>query len=303
VLKITLMIGHMDGSARPLEIARMADAAGLYGIAIGEHVALSDDLENYPYAGGLVHGDGGRKPYLEPAVLHGAFASITSKIRLSHAVMLAPLRPAVLLAKQLASIDVLSGGRCEPVFGTGWSRDEYASLNVDYDARRRILRDNIAACRALWENQPATFKSETVSFEGLYSMPQPVQKRIPILLGVKANEKNAALVAELCDGWESGPDDSHSLEKLREGSRIYRQAFAAAGRDPAELIVRAHLPRFIRDDGRLDLEKTFSHVPARLEAGATEFTLGVSGRLEGPFSSMADIERYLNDLAAFAAKY
>jgi probable F420-dependent oxidoreductase len=303
LLKLTLMIGHMDGTARPVEIARMADAVGLYGLAIGEHVALGSSLENYPYAGGLLYGDGGAKPYLEPEVLHGAFAVATRNIRLSHAVLLAPLRPAVLLAKQLATVDVLSGGRCEPVVGTGWSRDEYASLNVDYGARRQILRDTIGACRALWENQPATFKSETVSFEGLFSMPQPIQKRIPILLAAKANERNAALVAELCDGWESGPDDSKSLEALREGSQLYREAFAKAGRDPAKMIVRAHLPITRDEAGRIDLERVFAHVPGMREAGVNEFTFGVLGRLEGQFSSMDAIERYLHDLAAIVAKY
>lgn len=304
MLKITLYIGHADHTARPVEIARMADKAGLYGIAIGEHVSLGSDLSNYPYAGGLAHGDVGRKPYLEPAVLLGAMASVTTRIRLSNCIMLAPLRPAVLLAKQLTTIDIISGGRCEPCFGTGWSRDEYASLNVDYGKRRQILRDNIAACRALWENQPATFQSETVSFEGLFQMPQPVQKRIPILLGVKANEKNAALVAELCDGWESGPDDSNSLEKLREGSQIYRDAFVKAGRDPADLMVRAHLPRYMTADGsRFDLEQIFAEVPAMQEAGVTEFATGVTGRLEGPFSSMEAIERHINEVAELAAKY
>jgi probable F420-dependent oxidoreductase len=304
MLKITLYVGHADETARPVEIAKMADRAGLYGIAIGEHVALGSDLTNYPYAGGLSYGDGGRKPYLEPAVLLGAMASVTSNIRLSNCVMLAPLRPAVLLAKQLTSIDVISGGRCEPCLGTGWSRDEYASLNVDYGKRRQILRDNIAACRALWETQPASFTSETVSFEGLHQMPQPVQKRIPILLGVKANEKNAALVAELCDGWESGPDDSNSLEKLREGSKIYRDAFAKAGRDPKALRVRAHLPRYMTEDGsRFDLERIFAAAPAMLEAGVTEFATGVTGRLQGPFSSMEAIERHINEVAALARRY
>jgi probable F420-dependent oxidoreductase len=303
MLKITLMIGHMDGTARAIDIAGMADKAGLYGIAIGEHVSLGADLANYPYAGGLAHGEGGRKPYLEPAVMHGAFAVATSHIRLSHAVMLAPLRPAVLLAKQLASIDVISGGRVEPVFGTGWSREEYASLNVDYNARRRILRDNIAACRALWENQPASFQSETVSFDGLYSMPQPLQKRIPILLAAKAQEKNAKMVAELCDGWESGPEDSHSLEKMREGSALYRQAFADAGRDPATLMVRAHLPWPKPEDGRLEPARLFTRVAEMQEAGATEFATGVPGRLEGPFSSMAAIERHINEVARLAATF
>src|SRR5260221_14543966 len=101
MLKVSLYIGHEDHTARPVEIARMADKAGLHAVGIGEHVSLGSALEDYPYAGGLAHGDGGRKPYLEPAVLHGAFAAVTSKIRLTHGVMLAPLRPAVLLAKQL----------------------------------------------------------------------------------------------------------------------------------------------------------------------------------------------------------
>jgi probable F420-dependent oxidoreductase len=304
MLKLTLYIGHADGTARPIEIARIADKAGLYGIALGEHVALGSDLANYPYQGGLSHGDAGRKPYLEPTVTHGAMAAVTSKIRISNCVLLAPLRPAVLLAKQLTTIDIISGGRCEPCFGTGWSHEEYASLNVDYGKRRQILRDNIGACRALWENQPATFRSETVSFDGLCQMPQPIQKRIPIFLGVKANEKNAALVAEFCDGWETGPDDSKSLDKLRDGSQIYRDAFVKAGRDPAGLRVRAHLPVLMTDEGGwFDMEKMFAPVPAMLEAGVTEFAVVVLGRLEGAFDSMATIERYINELAACAAKF
>ena len=304
MVKVTLYIGHIDHTPRPIDIARMADKAGLHAIGIGEHVALGSNLENYPYSGGLAYGDSGRKPYLEPAVLHGSFAVATSKIRLTHGIMLAPLRPAVLLAKQLASIDIISGGRLEPCFGTGWSHDEYASLNVDYSKRRQILRDNIGACRALWENQPASFKSETVSFEGLFQMPPPIQKRIPILLGVKALPKNAALVADLCDGWETGPDDSGSLEKLREGSQIYREAFVKAGRDPAKLIVRAHIPRIMKDEGAsFDLERMFAQIPAMQEAGVTEFITGVTGRLEGPFSSMEAIEKFINDVAALAVKY
>ena len=304
MLKLTLYIGHADETARPVEIAQMADKAGIYGVAVGEHVSLGADLANYPYAGGLSHGDAGRKPYLEPLVWQGAVAASTKQIRISNCILLGPLRPAVLLAKQLTSVDIISNGRLEPCFGTGWSREEYASLNVPYGKRRQILRDNIAACRALWESQPATFSSETVSFEDLYQMPQPIQRRIPIYLGAKANEKNAAMVAELCDGWETGPDDSKSLDTLREGSKLYRDAFEKAGRDPAELMVRAHLPVFMKDDGKwFDLDRMFDHVSALREAGVTEFAAGVLGRLEGVFDSMETIEGYIGELAAQAAKF
>jgi probable F420-dependent oxidoreductase len=308
MLKITIMLGSFDrllgdsNMAQAVDVAKIVDDAGLHAIAIGEHVSLSSSLGDYPYEGGLRNAEGGRKPYLEPVALHGAFAAVTSRLRLSNAVMLAPLRPAVLLAKQLATIDVLSRGRCEPVFGTGWSRDEYASLNVDFSKRRQILRDNIAACRALWENQPTTFRSETVSFDGLFSMPQPVQKRIPILLAAKANEKNAALVAELCDGWESGPDDSKSLEKLREGVQAYRQAYLNAGRDPDQLIVRSHLSFHWTENGSLDWDRTFSTVPAMLAAGANEFACGISFGIKRA-STLDEIARFMGQVARMAEQF
>jgi probable F420-dependent oxidoreductase len=308
MLKITMMLGSFDkllgesNMAQAIDVARIVDQAGLYAIAIGEHVSLTSSLEGYPYEGGLRYGDGGRKPYLEPVALHGSFAAVTARVKLSHCVMLAPLRPAVLLAKQLATIDVLSRGRLQAVFGTGWSRDEYASLNVDFGKRRQILRDNIAACRALWEEQPASFRSETVSFEGLFSMPQPVQKRIPILLAIKANDKNATLVAELCDGWESGPDDSKSLEKLKEGVQIYRQAFTTHGRDPKALIVKGHLFPQRTGHGEVDWDRTFSSVPAMLEAGVTEFACAMPMGVSAPLS-LDDIARFMDRLAKQAEQF
>ena len=308
MLKITMMLGSFDrllgpsNMAQAIDVARIVDEAGLYAIAIGEHVSLGSSLEGYPYQGGLRYADGGRKPYLEPVALHGSFAAATSRVKLSHCVMLAPLRPAVLLAKQLATIDVLSQGRLQPVFGTGWNRDEYASLNVDFSKRRQILRDNIGACRALWAEQPTTFHSETVSFERLYSMPQPVQKRIPILLAAKANERNATLVAELCDGWESGPDDSNSLEKLEEGVQTYRQAFAAVGRDPNELIVKSHLVPQRTDQDELDWDRTFSDVPAMLEVGVTDFACAMPIGMKAPIS-LAEIGRFMDQLASKAREF
>lgn len=305
MLKLTMMLGSFDrllgehNLAKAIEVARIVDEAGLYGIAVGEHVSLSSNLEGYPYAGGLRYGDAGRKPYLEPIALHGAFAAVTSRVKLSNCILLAPLRPAVLLAKQLATLDVLSGGRVAPVFGIGWSRDEYASLNVNFDKRRQVLRDNIAACRALWQHQPASFQSETVSFENLYSMPLPVQQRIPILLACKATEKNAALVAELFDGWESGPDDSKSVEKMREGVTMYRDAYRAAGRDPGTLTVKCHLFAQRSERGTIDLDRTFDDVPALLEAGVTEFAIAMPTGIDAPMTigEIADFMARLADKA------
>jgi alkanesulfonate monooxygenase SsuD/methylene tetrahydromethanopterin reductase-like flavin-dependent oxidoreductase (luciferase family) len=264
MLKITMMLGsfhrllgeaHM---AQAVDVAKIVEQSGLYAIAIGEHVSLTSSLEGYPYAGGLRYADAGRKPYLEPAVLHGAFAAATSRLILSNCIMLAPLRPAVLLAKQLATID---GGE-----------------------------------------QPVRFRSETISFEGLYSMPRPTQKRIPILLALKANEKNAELVAQLCDGWETGPDDSKSLDKLELGIGVHRAAFAAAGRDPKSLIVKSHLFPQRTDQGEIDWDTTFANVPAMLDAGVTEFACAMPIGMKSPVS-MDEIAVYMEHLTTYARHY
>jgi probable F420-dependent oxidoreductase len=307
MVKITLMCGRFNelpggDMAQAFDLARMAEETGLHGVALGEHVALGTQLDHYPYAGGLRHPEGAKIDYLEPVAFLGGVAAVTSRVRLSNSIMLAPLRPAVLLAKQLATLDVLSRGRCEPVFGSGWSREEYRALGVDFSARRRILRDNIAACRVLWGEQPATFTSETVTFEGLHSMPRPIQKRIPILLGVKANEKNAPLIAELCDGWETGPDDSKSPAILREGVERLRQAFVDAGRDPKKLIVRAHIPIVWKGD-KIELERSFDGVPAALEAGVTQFALPMPVGYSKVLHTLADIGRYLDKAGRLAEQY
>ena len=303
MLKITLMLYRPqdppDGDpAKMIDLARAADDAGLHAVAMGEHVALGASLEDYPYKGGLRQGQDGC--YLEPVATLGAFAAVTSRVRLSTSVMLAPLRPAVLLAKQMATLDVLSRGRLEPAFGVGWSREEYAALGVDFAARRRILRDNIAACRAIWGEQPAAFTSETIAFEGIYAMPRPVQARMPILVGLRASDANAALIAEVGDGWEAGPDDSRSVEALREGVAKLRAAFTAAGRDPQTLIVRAYLPLVRADDGELDLERSFAAAAPLTEVGVNRFVLS-SGGFGRSTSTTAEFTRLIEKIGRAAA--
>jgi probable F420-dependent oxidoreductase len=301
------MLGRFDelpgGDQRQaIDLARMADDAGLYGVALGEHLALGNRLDRYPYAGGLRHPEGPRTPYLEPVAMLGAFAAVTSRVRLSTCILLAPLRPALLLAKQLATLDVLSHGRCEPNFGLGWQPDEYEAEGLDWSARRRIFRDTIAACRALWGEQPASFSSETVSFEGLHAMPRPVQDRIPILCGVKPTENNVAVIAELCDGWDPGPDASRSPEKLRDGVQRLRHAFVDAGRDPEQLIVRAFLPALWDDHARVDLERSFDGAGRAREFGVNQFAFPLPVGYGAMFESMSGVGRFIDALGRVAEK-
>lgn len=308
MLKVTVMLGRLHelpgGDERnSIELVRMIDEAGLHGVALGEHLALGSRLDRYPYEGGLRHPEASQSPYFEPMTMLSAFSSVTSRIRLSTSILLAPLRPALLLAKQLATLDVLSGGRCEPVFGVGWQPEEYEAIGLEFSARYQILADTVAACRALWGPQPASFKSETVAFDGLFALPRPVQARIPILFGIKPSRRNVGLVAEVGDGWEAGPDASRSKESLHLGVDRLRAAFVAAGRDPQDLIVRSHLPVVISDDGVIELQRSFEPVADHMTAGVTEFALPLPVGFGKVLMTMTGIEDFVHQLGRLAETY
>jgi probable F420-dependent oxidoreductase len=182
-------------------------------------------------------------------------------------VLIAPLRPALLLAKTVATLDVLSGGRLDLGVGLGWQREEFAASGVPFAKRGARLEDQLRACRALWSGGPASFRSETVSFDELRCFPRPLQPGGPPLwLGVAANERNAARMAELGAGWlpmESEP------EAIARGVALLRRAFATAGRDPDTLGVRANAPVASDAAGRPDLDATLAALPRLRDAGVS----------------------------------
>jgi probable F420-dependent oxidoreductase len=197
-----------------------------------------------------------------------AFAAVTQRIRLSMSVLIAPLRPAVLLAKQAATLDVLSSGRLDLGVGTGWQREEYDASGIPFERRGVRLAEQMRACRDLWTHAPGTYQGETVDVRGLYSKPFPVQPGGPPLwFGLAPTDINCSRVAELGVGWIPIVQDPAAIA---EGVRALRAAFTAAGRDPSELQVRAHIPPRPNSAGQLDLEATLAAgLEPALQAGAT----------------------------------
>jgi alkanesulfonate monooxygenase SsuD/methylene tetrahydromethanopterin reductase-like flavin-dependent oxidoreductase (luciferase family) len=120
----------------------------------------------------------------------------------------------------------------------------------------------------LWREAPASFSSRTVNFERVYSTPHPAARSIPLWYGVKPTERQAARIAELGSGWIP---ISTSADYVRDGVKTIRAAFERAGRDPASLRVRAHVPMHYGADGRGDLERSIAEIPALREAGVTVF--------------------------------
>lgn len=246
-----------------VEAARIADDVGIDQIALPDHLAIGPQTDRYPY---------GRfpfppyEPWLEPLTALAAIAGATQRIRLATGILVASLRPALLLAKTLATLDVLSGGRVDLGVGLGWQPEEFEAAGVPFAGRGARLDDALRACRVLWRDAPAAFVSETLRFRDLWCLPQPVQPGgIPIWFGGAATVRNVARIVELGSGWMPLGGD----EELRHGIARLREAFAAAGRDPAALGVRANAPVVQGAAGCADLDATLSRLPELGERGVT----------------------------------
>jgi probable F420-dependent oxidoreductase len=273
-LSITVSaLGHLYGGdlAALTELARIADATGIDQLVMPDHVVMGPRLEKYPYGRFPLPLE---EPWPEPLTVLAAMAGASSRVRLGTGVLITPLRPAVLLAKTLATLDVLSRGRLEVGVGTGWQAEEYQAEGLDFARRWQLFDDGLRACRVLWRDAPAAFASPTVSFREIWCLPRPVQPGGPPLwFGVALGPKNLARIAELGAGWM--PMDSRP-EALREGIAKLRAAFRAAGRSFAGFGVRAHAAYVRRADKSLDLDATLASIPALVEAGATSISLALA---------------------------
>lgn len=271
-----------------LHIAREADRAGIDQIVFTDHVIMGERTDRYPYGAFPVPPE---YPWYEPMTLLAAVAGCTQRIRLATGVLIAPLRPAALLAKQAATLDVLSGGRLDLGVGVGWQREEYEAQGLDFERRWALLDDQLAALQALWTQAPARVQTPSVCIDGLYSLPHPLQPGgVPLWFGVAATPRQARRVAAFGQGWIP---ISTQPAAIRAGVALFREAFAEAGRNPDELQVRAHAHINYRADGKADLNETLDSVAAIAEAGATVIEIESQPFLHHPEQLPALLETLL----------
>jgi probable F420-dependent oxidoreductase len=253
-----------DRLAAVAELGPQAEAAGIDQIAVPDHLAIGPRTDKYPYGRFPLPPD---EPWLEPLTLLAVLAGATRRIRLATGVLIAPLRPALLLAKTAATLDVLSGGRLDLGVGLGWQREEFTETGAPFEQRAERMGDALRACRALWSGERVSFRSATVSFDDLICRPRPLQPGGPPLwFGVAATEANAARIAELGAGWLPMASDPEAIAP--DVARL-RRAFEKAGRDPSELGVRANAPVATTAAGKPDLDATLKQLPRLREAGVT----------------------------------
>ena len=190
-----------------LDLARAMDAVGVDRVVVSDHLVFGENLDAYgdPAIGGMA---GGRQPtgpdghWLEPLVFLTAVAATTTRIRLGTAILLAALRRPAVLAKQLATMDVLSGGRVDLGVGVGWQREEYEAVGLSFEERGRLLDHTLEVCQLLWTQQRAAYDSPELSFDGIHQMPKPVQPGgIPVWISGTVNKRVARRLSRFGTRW------------------------------------------------------------------------------------------------------
>lgn len=248
-------IGNDLGAIR--EFAQAAEELGYEHLLAYEHV-LGADPAKHPNWGGLYTKD---SPFHEPFVLFGYLAGVTSRIKLTTGILILPQRQTVLVAKQAAAVDVLTGGRLRLGVGLGWNHVEYEALGQDFHTRGRRVEEQIALMRRLWTEESVDFGGEDHTVSGAGLNPMPVQRPIPVWMGGGV-ENVLRRVGTLADGWlpPVQPDDAGraAVQRVHDYAR-------EAGRDPASIEVcgRTNIARTSEDEWA-------AAVPAWADIGATQ---------------------------------
>jgi probable F420-dependent oxidoreductase len=222
-------VGPMAFAEGAAGIAQAAEAGGFESLWTVEHTVVPSGYESaYPYSksGKMPGGEDFDIP--DPLIWLTYVAAHTSTIRLGTGILILPQRNPVVLAKEVATLDRLSGGRVELGIGVGWLQEEFDAIGVPFDERGKRADDHVAAMRALWTQDKATYQSDYISFTDAISRPQPTQNPVPITIG--GHSKIAARRAgRLGNGFFPGRGDHEELAELFD---IVRSTAVEHGRDP-----------------------------------------------------------------------
>jgi probable F420-dependent oxidoreductase len=271
-------------------MAAELEAAGFDSLWVSDHVIMPATVSSwYPFAADGKVNWPTDAPYIDAMIALTAIAAATQRARIGTAVLVLPLRQPVVLAKQAASIDVLSGGRLELGIGAGWLAEEFEALNVPFADRGRRLTEWIDLLRAVWTGQPGPVEGAHYTLPaGLHSGPVPPHP-IPLLMGGHTVAARAR-AARRGEGWlAQQPATELDPAELAAGIADLRQVAAAAGRDPASLRTVLRIV-----DSARQPELIAAALPALAGVGVSEIIVDTDWSVPG---SAAAAERVLRAAA------
>jgi probable F420-dependent oxidoreductase len=227
-MRFGVVLFTSDRGITPAQAAAAAEAAGFDTFYVPEHTHIPvrrDAL--HPRTGTQELPDDRYLRTLDPWVSLSMAAAVTQTIRLGTAVALPAEHDPISLAKTIASLDHLSGGRVQLGVGFGWNTDELTDHGVPAGRRRTVLREYLEAMRALWTEEVASYDGEHIRFGGSWAWPKPAQPRVPVIVGAGGTERTFSWIAGSADGWLTTPGEADLAAKAALLARIWRDA----GRD------------------------------------------------------------------------
>ena len=231
-MKYGIAMFPTDYSIRPDDLARAAEERGFESVFFPEHTHIPTSRKTpYPAGGELP------KEYShthDPFVALAMAAAVTKKLKLATGICLVIERDPIVLAKEVASLDLLSGGRVIFGIGGGWNVEEMANHGTVFKSRWKLLRERIEAMKAIWQAEAATYRGDMVSFDPIWSYPKPAQKpHPPILLGGESGH-TLQRVVDFCDGWFPR---GRNADAILPGLADLKARAARAGRDASKISV------------------------------------------------------------------
>ena len=268
-----------DESLPVVDVARAAEAAGVESLWFPEHTHIPVDRKSAPPLGGDLPAFYHR--LFDPFIAATAAATVTTRLRLGTGVALAAHHHPITLAKQIATLDRVSGGRFLFGVGAGWIKEEIENHGVDHATRWKRALEHVAAMKAIWTQDEASFAGQWVNFDAIWSWPKPVQRpHPPVLLGtIQPSE----LVVRHADGWL--PLSLAHPGELAERIALLHARAADVGRDPSSIEVTVFC-----------LERTPpDRVAAFMDLGASRVVL------KPPIDSASRFEGFLDQYASLLA--
>jgi len=231
-MRYGLVMFPTDYSIRPDELARAAEERGFESLFFPEHTHIPASRRTpYPAGGELP------KEYShshDPFVALSMAAAVTKKIKLATGICLVIERDPIVLAKEVASLDLLSGGRVILGIGGGWNVEEMENHGTTFKTRWKLLRERVEAMKAIWQREEGSYRGEFVKFDPIWSYPKPAQKpHPPILLGGHGETALKRVVA-YCDGWL--PISMMAGDLKKQIGELHRLA-GEKGRDPRSISI------------------------------------------------------------------
>jgi probable F420-dependent oxidoreductase len=267
-----------------VRMAAEAEAAGFDAVMLSEHVVLGPSADEHgrmanPREYALPGNQEPHMPWPSSLVLLSAIAAATTRLRLAAAAIIAPLRHPLLVAKDLATLDLLSEGRLVVLPTVSWHRDEYDALGVPFARRGELLDEHLAAWRLLWRDSTTTFEGRHYRFQEVYLEPKPYRPEGPALWfgGQTLHPRLLRRIVRYGDGFNPlGRPRPGELDRLAA-------AMAEAGRDIAELeLVGGARAVFPDDDSPAPLEPALASIPEQQEQGFSSFCIKPSQFIDDP---------------------